>query len=130
MKTIKTQLFTLLLLTLSLFMACNSNAQSESENALIGTWEKQSNLKSDDCETDHSVFAADHTAKEIRYDKNCQAKENTFNWKLDDNLLTLTKGEKSVNWLIQSIDENEMTVGVQMRPGSENRMYVIYKKRD
>jgi len=130
---------TLALTTLMLF-SCNGNAQNE----LIGTWEIQGILLGDDgegalmphrqanpdCEADHTVFTADHTAKEVKHNKSCEANETTFDWELEDNLLTLTKEERSINWLIHSIENGKMTVGVQTRPGSENRMYVVYQKRD
>lgn len=131
---------TLALTTLMLF-SCNGNAQSE--KALIGTWEIQGILLGDDgegslmphqqdnpdCETDHSVFTADRTAKEVKHNKSCEANETTFDWKLEDNFLTLTKGERSINWLIHSIEDGKMTVGVQMRPDSDKRMYVVYQKK-
>lgn len=134
---------TLTLTTLMLF-SCYGNAQNTNEKAFIGTWEIQGVLLGDDsegalmphrqdnpdCEADHSVFTADHTAKEVKHNKSCEANETTFDWKLEDNLLTLTKGERSVNWLIHSIEDGKMTVGVQMRPDSDKRMYVVYQKKE
>lgn|SRR5690606_20177851 len=144
MKTIQNCFFAFCLFGLGLFTSCNGNAQSEIEKALVGTWELQGNLMGDDgegfllshkpanpeCEADHSVFAEDYTAKEVRYNASCQANENAFSWKLDDNLLTLTKGEQRISWLIHSIEGGKMTVGVPVRPDSEKRMYVVYKKQN
>ena len=81
------------------------------------------------CETDYSVFTDDHIAKEVRYNKSCETSENTFRWKLDANIITLYKGERSIKWLIHSIESGKMILGVKVRPGSEKRMYVVYKKR-
>ena len=131
----------LALIALMLF-SCNGNAQNE--KVLIGTWEIQGTLMGDngegwlvphkqanpDCTADHTVFTADHIAKEVKHNKSCEANETTFDWKLDDSLLTLTKDERSINWLIHSIENGKMIVGVQTRPGSKNRMYVVYQKRD
>lgn len=135
---------TTFVLTALMLFSCNGNAQNDNEKALIGTWEIQGILMGDDgegtlmphrqanpdCELDHSVFVADNTAKEVKYNKSCEAKETTFDWKLEENLLTLTKGDRSINWLIHSIEDDKMTVGVQTRPDSENRMYVVYQKKE
>ena len=132
---------TTLALTALMLFCCNGNAQSE--KALIATWEIQGILLCDDgegalmphrqdnpdCKADHNVFTTDHTAKEVKHNKSCEATETTFDWKLEDNFLTLTKGERSINWLIHSIENDKMTVGVQMRPDSEKRMYVVYQKK-
>ncbi|WP_225036006.1 lipocalin family protein [Winogradskyella sp. SM1960] len=118
-------------------------AQSPYEKQLIGTWEIQGTLMGDngegwlaphkqanpDCKPNHSVFTEEHVAKEVRYNQDCEAKENTFEWELNGDTLTLSKGDRSINWLIHSIEDDKMTVGVQVRPKSENRMYVVYKKQ-
>lgn len=111
---------------------------------IIGTWDIQGTLVGDDgegillphkqanpeCEANHTVFSKSHTAKEVRYNTSCEITENAFDWKLQGNILTLTSGERSINWFIQSVDDGTMTVGVQVRPDSERRMYVVYKKRN
>ncbi len=70
------------------------------------------------------------TEEEEEMQLELRADETTFDWKLEDDLLTLTKGERSINWLIHSIEDNKMTVGVQMRPDSDKRMYVVYQKKE
>lgn len=139
-KNIYTKSFLVMLL---LLLTCKTNAQEQFEKALIGTWEIQGTLMGDNgegwlaphkqadasCEPDHSLFSEDYQAKEVRYGKGCVAKENNFSWKLEGNVLTLSKGERKINWLIHSIEGDKMIVGVQARPGAKNRMYLEYKKR-
>lgn len=133
---------TIAALAVVLLFSCNGKAQSEKE--IIGVWDLQGNLMGDngegwlmphkqanpDCEADHTVFAEDNTATEVRYNKNCDAKEKSFSWKREGDHLILTSGERSIDWHIHSIEGDKMTVGIQMRPNSENRMYVVYKKRE
>lgn len=118
-------------------------AQDTYNEAIIGIWEIQGTLMgddgsgwlmphkhtSDDCK-DHTAFAEDLTAKEVKHNSNCEANERIFGWKLDGNVLTLTKDERSIKWHIKSIEDGKMTVGVQVRPDSENRMYVVFEKRN
>lgn len=118
-------------------------AQDIGKEALMGTWEMEGTLMGDngegwllphkqanpDCEVDYNVFTEDYISKEVRYNKNCEANENIFNWRLEGNILTLTKDEQEINGLIHSIGDDKMTIGVQIRPGSEERMYIVYKKR-
>jgi len=119
-------------------------AQEIEKETLIGTWEIRGTLMGDDgtgwllphkqanldCGADHTLFSADHTAKEVKYNGDCASGETALEWKLDDNILTLTKGERSIRWHIKSIEEGKMIVGVQVRLDSENKMYVVYHKRD
>lgn len=144
MKTFKVNFYTTHLFVLViLFFSFKTNAQAQFEKALIGTWEIQGTLMGDNgegwlaphkqadasCEPDHSIFSEDYQAKEIRYGKGCVAKENTFTWEIEGDILTLSKGERKITWLIHSIEDDKMIVGVQARPGTKNRMYVEYKKR-
>ncbi|MAP80993.1 MAG: hypothetical protein CL526_07875 [Aequorivita sp.] len=129
-------------LVVGILFSCNGKAQNEQE--LIGTWEIQGTLMGDngegwlmphnqanpDCEADHTVFAEDNTASEVRYNKNCDAKEKSFSWKREGDHIILTSGDRTVDWLIHSIEGDKMTVGVQMRPNAKNRMYAVYKKQE
>lgn len=119
-------------------------AQTIDEETLIGEWEIEGTLMGDDgegwlaphkqsapdCGEDHTVFAEDHTAKEVKYAESCDTKENEFKWKLDGDTLILSKGERSVTWHILSLEDGTLKIGVQMRADSDNRMYVVYKRRE
>ena len=116
-------------------------AQSIDEKDIIGNWEVQGTLMGDDgsgallphknvspdCK-DYSVFLDDYSGKDVRHKQDCEAREQEFSWEINDDVLTLSRGERSIKWHIASIEENTMTVGVQLKPDSENRMYVQYKK--
>lgn len=109
---------------------------------LVGTWEIQGTLMGDDgsgmllphkhasedCKN-HSVFMENNQGKEVRYQENCEAKEQEFSWSLEADSLTLTRGERSITWHILSLEDNTMKIGVQLRPDSEKRMYVVYEKQ-
>lgn len=119
-------------------------AQKIDETKLSGVWEVEGTLMGDngegwlmphkqsapDCGKDHTVFMEDHTAKEVKYREGCESRESTFEWKLDGDTLTLTKGERSIIWHILSLEDGTLKVGVQVRPDSDNRMYVVYKKKE
>lgn len=138
----KPYLVSYFLIAFTLF-SCSENAQTQIEKSLIGTWDIHGTLIGEngegwllphnqanpDCEVDYNVFTEDYISKEVRYNKNCEANENIFNWRLEGNILTLTKDEREINGLIHSIGDDKMTIGVQIRPGSEERMYIVYKKR-
>lgn len=83
-----------------------------------------------DCGQDHSVFRTDHTGGEITFDENCNPIEKSFRWKLEGNTLTLERGGRSIKWHIQSLQEKSLRVGVQVRPDSESRVYVVYNKKE
>jgi len=78
---------------------------------------------------DHSVFKVDYAIKEIRYNKKYIINKNICNWKLDDNILTLTKSETKINWLIHAIEEHKMTDGVQMHSRKKKDECGIYKAK-
>mgnify|MGYP001167108842 CR=1 FL=1 len=134
---------TVLFITVLLLWSPGAPAQVIDEAALTGAWELEGNMMGDDgegwllphkhsepdCGKDHTVFAEDHTAKEVKYNPNCEPSENTFEWMLDGETLTLTKGERSIQWHILSLEDGTLKVGVQLRPDSDNRLYVVYKKR-
>ncbi|WP_297337891.1 lipocalin family protein [Algoriphagus sp.] len=121
-----------------------SLAQRISEESIFGVWEVEGTILGDngegfvlphkhsapDCGKDHTQFTEEFTAKDVKYKEDCSPVENEFSWKLEENTLTLTKGERSVQWHILSIEDGQMKVGIQVRPDSENRMYVSYKKRE
>ncbi|WPR75425.1 lipocalin family protein [Algoriphagus sp. NG3] len=125
------------------FCICIASAfgQSIDEKDIIGNWEIQGTLMgedgsgallphknvSPDCK-DYSVFLDDYSGKDVRHKQDCEAREQEFSWEINDDVLTLSRGERSIKWHIASIEENTMTVGVQLKPDSENRMYVQYKK--
>ena len=129
-----------------LFSVCVSAvfAKEIKKDDLIGRWDIQGSLMGDDgtgwllphkpanpdCEADHTIFYDNNTSEEVYHDKDCKASENVFEWKLNGNILTLTKGERNVKWHIKSFEEGKMIIGVQVRPNSENLMYVVYKKHD
>jgi hypothetical protein len=134
---------TLLLMTALLLWSPGALAQIIDEAALAGAWEIEGTLMGDDgegwlmphkhsapdCGKDHTFFAEDHTAKEVKYKPNCEPSENSFEWKLDGDTLVLTKGERSIQWHILSLEDGSLKVGIQLRPNSDHRMYVVYKKR-
>lgn len=143
MKPIYSFKFILFLATLLLWNV-KAFTQTVSEESVLGTWNIQGTLMGDDgagwlmphkqanpdCEADHTVFSKDHTAKEVKYNSSCEAKENAYDWKLENNVLTLIKGERTMTGHIKSIEDGTMTVGISISPNSEKRMYVVYKKRD
>ncbi|WP_417200680.1 lipocalin family protein [Bizionia sp.] len=109
-----------------------------------GTWEKVGTPMGEDgtgwilphkqsasnCGKDHSVFFADQTGQEVTYKEPCESKVRTFNWRLEGNLLTLSRGDRYVIWQIKSIEDDTMVVGIAPKPGSENLMYAVYKKKN
>ena len=119
-------------------------AQSITAAALAGSWEIEGTIMGDegdgwvlphkhsapDCGKDYTLFLKDHTAKEIKYADNCNAIENEFTWKLDGNTLALTKGERKLLWHILSNENGRLKVGIQPLPGSANRIYMVYRKRE
>ncbi|WP_460538530.1 lipocalin family protein [Echinicola sediminis] len=118
-------------------------AQNIDERDIIGTWEIQGTLMGDDgsgallphknvspdCK-DYSVFLDDHSGKDVRHKQDCEAREQEFSWEINGDVLTLSRGERSIEWHIANIEEDILTVGVQMRADSEKRMYVEYKKME
>lgn len=127
-----------------LLFSFEGNAQTKNETTLIGTWELRGTLLGDDgagallphkssnpdCQVDYTVFDEDYSSKEVRFDASCASIENTFNWSLEGNNLTLTKGNRSIDWLIHSLSAEKLIVGVRMRPDAEKRMFVVYEKRN
>lgn len=131
--------------TLILLIAiCTSVTLTAQEYNITGVWEKEGTPMGEDgtgwvmphkhsapdCGKDHSVFNADNTGKEVKYNENCETSASDFKWSLEGNVLTFTKGERSVNWHIKSIEDGTMTMGVKPRPNSENLMYVIFKRKE
>ena len=118
-------------------------SQELNDTALFGTWEIQGTLMGENgegwlaphnhagvnCEKDYSQFSENYEAKDVRYDKDCKAITSTISWKLDGNTLILTKEKQKINWLIHSLTVGKMVVGIPIRPGSDKRMYVVYKKQ-
>ncbi|GGD99809.1 lipocalin family protein [Planktosalinus lacus] len=134
---------TFLFITALLLWSHAATSQTIDEAMLTGAWELEGNIMGDDgegwvmphkhsapdCGKDHTFFAEDHTAKEVKYTANCAPSENTFTWQLDGDTLTLTKGERSIQWHVLSLKDDTLKVGVQLRPDSDHRLYVVYKKR-
>lgn len=139
----KSILKTVFLFTTTLLLANPATfAQTIEEASLIGAWDLEGNLMGDDgegwtlphkhsapdCGKDHTFFAEDHTAKEVKYTQGCTPVETAFQWKLDGDTLILTKGERSMQWHILSLEDGTLKVGVQLKPDSDKRMYVVYKR--
>ncbi|WP_086477620.1 lipocalin family protein [Arenibacter amylolyticus] len=113
------------------------------KDLLLGKWEVQGTIMGEDgngwvvphshsnkeCGLDHSEFNEDHTVTEVTYTSDCETKERVFEWSIEDeDTLTLSSGDRSINWHILSIEDTIMKVGLQLNPYSERRMYVSYKK--
>lgn len=125
-----------------IILAQQSNTDIQAE-AIEGVWEVQGNQMGEgesawvmphkhtapDCGKDHTLFSADNTGSEVRFSADCTTIERNFNWTLDGDVLMLTSGDKSIEWHIRELSESKMTVGVAVRPGAENKMYVVYKKQ-
>lgn len=115
--------------------------QSIDEKDFFGTWEIQGTLMGDDgkgwllphknaspnCK-DYTIFLSDHTGKEIKFQEGCEIGEQDFLWEINEDQLVLTRGERTIIFHIASLEEDVLTVGVQLRANSENRMYVKYKR--
>lgn len=134
---------TTFLFAVILLLICPATfAQTIDEASLTGAWELEGNVMGDDgegwvlphkhsapdCGKDHTFFAEDYTAKEVKYAEGCAPIETSFEWKLEGDTLTLTKGERSIQWHILSLEDGTLKVGVQLRPDSDNRLYVVYKR--
>jgi len=83
-----------------------------------------------DCGKDHTVFSADGNAKEVKYTSTCEPKEQILQWELEGSKLVLSKRERRITWHLLSLENGQLKVGIQMRPDSEHRMYVAYKKQN
>lgn len=129
----------ILLLTVAGLQAQENTAQTD---LLVGVWEVQGTEMGEgesawvmphkhkpDCEKDHTRFEADMTGTDFRYKADCQTNERNFSWTVEGDRLILTSGEQTMEWHLRSLSESSMTVGIPMRPGSENRMYVVYNKQ-
>lgn len=119
-------------------------AQNIDKEALTGTWVVEGTIMGDngegwvmphkhsapDCAKDHTVFSSDGNSKEVKYTSTCEPIEQIFQWELEGSKLILSKGDKSITWHLLSLEDNQLKVGVQMRPNSERRMYVAYRKQE
>ncbi|PKD19449.1 hypothetical protein APR41_15935 [Salegentibacter salinarum] len=135
----------ILLLTLNCWLTSyTSFSQTLDKETILGTWDIQGNLMGEngkgwliphkqsnaDCLPDHTVFTKNHMAREVKYNKSCQERENTFNWTLNEGIITLSKGERSIKWHIEDMKNGKMTIGVPIHPGAEKKLYLLYKKRN
>lgn len=123
-------------------MSHTAFAQNISEEDIMGTWEKAGVIMgkngegwvmphkhtAPDCGEDHTVFFPDGNGKEVTYNKNCEPVEKPFVWKLENSQLRLSKEEKNITWHLLSLEDNQLKVGIQIRPNSERRMYVVYNR--
>lgn len=142
----KTNLLHTVLLLITCIWLSNHKvwAQHIDKEALIGIWEIEGTLMGDngkgwvmphkhsapDCGKDHTVFSADGNAKEVKYTSTCEPKEQILQWELEGSKLVLSKRERRITWHLLSLENGQLKVGIQMRPDSEHRMYVAYKKQN
>ncbi|WP_206073997.1 lipocalin family protein [Marixanthomonas spongiae] len=131
------------LLALILFATATAFGQTVNAETLIGTWELKGTLMGNDgsgwvlphkhsapdCGKDHTQFSINNQGKELTYHQNCDVNEKPFQWHLEGNTLTLSRGEKTVLWHILSLENGRLKVGVQTHPDATNKMYVMYIKR-
>ena len=119
-------------------------AQNIDKETLTGTWVVEGTIMGDnsegwemphkhsapDCAKDHAVFSSDGNSKEVKYTSTCEPIEQIFQCELEGSKLILSKGDKSITWHLLSLEDNQLKVGGQMRPNSERRMYVAYRKQE
>lgn len=123
-------------------MSHTAFAQNISKETIMGTWEKAGTImgkngegwvmphkhSAPDCGKDHTVFFPDGNGKEVTYSMDCEPVEKPFMWKLENSQLRLSKGERNITWHLLGLEDNQLKVGIQIRPDSERRMYVVYNR--